>query len=106
MRHSGPPVGTGCASLAFFQDQVLPLARSFDALPKESSIDDISRRHHAVELWALFPGFCVEPKDLATSLPKLAPILVRAMKDKRYPQLLVSTLVTRVELLFGFLLLL
>jgi hypothetical protein len=103
MRHSGPPVGTGCASLAFFQEQILPLARRFDAVPRENSIDDISRRHHAVELWSLFPGFCVEPKDLAISLPKLAPVLVRGLKDKRYPQLLVSSLVPNsVELTFGF----
>lgn len=93
MRQSGPPVGAVCDSLSFFQDQVLPLARRFDTLAGDGSIDDVSRRNLAAELWSLFPGFCVHPKDLSTSLPKLAPTLVRAMKDKRYPQLLVGTLV-------------
>lgn len=90
-RQAGPPIGSGCESLSFFHERILPLARHYDSLAKDGGVRGKQLQQQAANLWALFPCFCVRPKDLATSLPNLAPILVRAMKDKRYPKLLVSS---------------
>ena len=90
MRQSGTLSDTTHPSLVFFQQQVIPLARRFDVLASETEKDTVVRKQQAVEFWSLFPAFCVFPRDVVSSLPKLAPVLVRAMKDKRYPQLLVS----------------
>jgi NUC173 domain len=88
MRLGGPPTGVGCASLAFFQNDIVPVIHDFDTA--ECNGDFNTRRQIVVELWSLLPCFCVRPNDIAASLPKLAPFLVRAMKEKKYPQLLVS----------------
>ena len=90
MRQNGTFPDTAQTSLLFFQDEIIPLARRFDVLANETEKDAVVRKQQAIEFWSLFPTFCVFPRDVATSLPKLAPVLVRAMKDKRYPQLLVS----------------
>jgi ribosomal RNA-processing protein 12 len=86
MRLAGSSMATGCASLAFFHNEVIPLTREFDVNIGLSN----GHRQNFVELWSLLPCFCDKPTDITVSLPKIAPILVRAMKDKRYPQLLVS----------------
>ena len=83
--------------MSFFHETVLPLARHYDALSvKHSSKADFYKRQ-VLELWALFPLFCRHPTDLLDSLPKLAPIIVRAMVDERYPQLVVSKAMKRVR---------
>lgn len=87
MKQSGPSPDAD-ASLLFFHNEIIPLARRFDVLVSESN-DSVVRKHQAVELWSLFPYFCVAPHDLVTTLPNLSPVLIRAMKDKKYPQLLV-----------------
>jgi len=89
MRQNAQFSGTAQTSLQFFQDEIIPLARRFDVLAKEGEKDTMVRKQQAVEFWSLFPSFCVFPRDVVTSLPKLAPVLVRAMKDRRYPQLLI-----------------
>jgi len=41
-----------------------------------------------MDMWSLFPVFCTgPPMDLVSTFPKLAQILVKAMSDKRYPQI-------------------
>lgn len=96
MRLAGPPTGVGCTSLAFFQDEVVPLARQIDNAAANKSGNSNAQRLIVVELWSLLQCFCVRPNDLMLALPKIASILARAMKDKRYPELLVSKKVTKV----------
>lgn len=90
MKQAGPPAGRECAFLGFFQDNLLPLARQFDTWANKNTSHGSEQELHAAGIWALFPCFCVHPKDLESALGRLAPVLVRAMKDKRYPELLVS----------------
>lgn len=76
--------------LSFFQNHVLPLARHFDALAvKRPTVDAVSRSQ-VTKLWSLLSIFCQRPADLDVAFPSLAPILVKAMSDQRYPELIVS----------------
>jgi NUC173 domain len=43
---------------------------------------------HTIQLWSMFPCFCVAPTDLTTAFGTLAPVLANAMQDTRYPDLL------------------
>jgi hypothetical protein len=76
--------------LAFFQDKVLHLGRQFDALALNSPEKAPMLKGQVIDLWGLFPAFCRYPADITKSFPKLAVILMRAMNDDRYPQLVVS----------------
>jgi len=94
---SGSPYRT---KLAFFQTYVLGLARRCDVAGDETAsgggvgaVEASMQKGRVVELWSLFPAFCgggggCGPEDMAKSLPVLVQILVRAMGDLRYPQLL------------------
>jgi hypothetical protein len=42
-----------------------------------------------IDLWGLFPSFCLQPLDIEVTFPALAQTFVKAMGDKRYPELLV-----------------
>ena len=78
--------------LAFFQTYILGLARKCDAASAANGVtaaqSSISKSH-VIELWSLFPSFCVDPIDIEEIFPSLAQTLVKAMSDSRYPQLLV-----------------
>lgn len=90
MKVAGSIGGTYEVKLAFFHQSILPLARYYDALSMNEPSKASSHRSVILALWALFPCFCRNPTDLESSLPKLAPLLVRAMNDVRYPELVVS----------------
>jgi hypothetical protein len=90
MKVSGSVVASQEVHLDFFQNDVLPLARRFDALSVKATKGAAVFRSQAVNLWELFPLFCYNPADLATSFAKLAPILMKAMNDQRYPEFVVS----------------
>ena len=90
MKRAGPPMGEGCTSLLFFQCEILPLSLELEAAATEKT-DINEQRQNLVELWSLLPCFCARPNDITVALPKISPILVRVMQDKRHPQLLVST---------------
>ena len=75
--------------LAFFQKKVLGLARACASSVTKAS-DKIILDKWVIGLWNLFPCFCQHPMDLEETFPNLIPTLVKAMEDKRYPQLLVS----------------
>lgn len=90
MKGSGSICSDYRLHLSFFQEQVLPLARHYDSLSVRDPLNQSRYKSQALGLWALFPCFCQNPTDVPQSLPKLAPILVRAMNDERYPQLVVS----------------
>jgi hypothetical protein len=77
-------------NLSFFQDHILPLARNFDGLSVKRTAQAAFFRAQVTKLWGLFPVFCRRPADLVQSLPNLAPTLVKAMTDQRYPELIVS----------------
>jgi hypothetical protein len=79
--------------ISFFQENVLPLTRHYDALSVRHPTKAASYKSQVLDLWALFPIFCRHPVDLVSSFPKLVPVLVRAMNDERYPQLLVSQII-------------
>ncbi|VEU40436.1 unnamed protein product [Pseudo-nitzschia multistriata] len=84
--------------LSFFQDQVLSLAREFDALSAKGKASSTAVfRSQVINLWALFPVFCRAPVDIGSSFPKLAPILIKAMNDDRYPEFVVSNESNRIE---------
>lgn len=76
--------------LSFFQGQILPLARHFDGLSVKRPTQAVFFRAQVTKLWGLLPVFCRRPSDLGEALPGLAPTLVKAMTDKRYPELIVS----------------
>lgn len=90
MKTAGSLGGNYDLKLSFFQENVLPLARHYDALSFKEQSRSSSRRSLVLGVWALFPCFCRNPTDLDSSLTKIAPLLVRAMNDMRYPELVVS----------------
>jgi NUC173 domain len=79
--------------LAFFQNDILGLARISDQLAKNSpSASEMnSQRSRTLDLWNLFPCFCKSPSDVETGLPPLTSTLGRALEDKRYPELMVRS---------------
>jgi hypothetical protein len=77
--------------LAFFQTEVLGLARRCDALAFKHPNDKEFHMARVVDLWSLLHCFCQHPLDITSALPALAQTLVRAMGDTRYPQLVVSS---------------
>jgi ribosomal RNA-processing protein 12 len=87
---------TSRTHLSFFQGNVLSLARKCDAASAdghrtvaESSI----QKARVVELWSLFPLFCVHPLDMKESFGNVAKTVVKALGDHgRYPKLVVSTM--------------
>jgi hypothetical protein len=80
-------IGNNRTHLAFFQTEVLPLARKCDALFANSEgSKGTMLRSQVINLWGLFPIFCRFPADVATTFPNLAPILIKAMNDERYPE--------------------
>mmetsp|Transcript_2966 Transcript_2966/g.3344 ORF Transcript_2966/g.3344 Transcript_2966/m.3344 type:complete len:1294 (+) Transcript_2966:140-4021(+) len=86
MKVSGLVVTDNQLHLSFFQDEALPLAREFDALSVKSSTGTAICRSQVINMWNLFPVFCRRPVDLDVALPKLAPILIKALNDQRYPE--------------------
>lgn len=76
--------------LDFFCHDVLGLARQYDILVAKDTESSIPSREYVLLLWGLFPSFCTRPVRNADSLKRLGPILVKAMKDHRYPELIVS----------------
>eukprot|EP00934_Nitzschia_sp_Nitz4_P005270 Nitzschia sp. Nitz4//scaffold12_size214221//12562//16305//NITZ4_001476-RA/size214221-augustus-gene-0.19-mRNA-1//-1//CDS//3329534948//5260//frame0 len=84
--------GSSCPSarLSFFIDDVLQMARQLDTLAVEKFADSVILRSLVSDLWSLLPAIASDPTDLAEALPKFAPIAVRALKDKRYPLIVIS----------------
>ena len=80
--------------LSFFQGRVLKLARRCDAASadEQRTVAEASiQKARVVELWALFPAFCLYPVDITENFPNLAKTLVKALGDySRYPKLIVS----------------
>lgn len=79
--------------LAFFQSHVLGLARKCDSASASNNLTVVEasiQRSRVVDLWCLFPSFCLHPLDIEVTFPALAQTIVRAMGDKRYPEILVS----------------
>jgi ribosomal RNA-processing protein 12 len=79
--------------LAFFQSHVLALARKCDLAGGSDNLTAVEasiQRSRVIDLWSLFPSFCSKPIDVEVTFPALAQTIVRAMGDKRYPELLVS----------------
>ena len=85
--------------LAFFQNDVLGLARISDQLATNgsSAAEMKSQRSRVLDLWHLFPCFCRSPSDIESGIPSLTVTLGRALDDKRYPELLVSLVSTTVN---------
>jgi hypothetical protein len=81
-------VGKIPSRLSFFQSDVLPLARYFDAMFANGGPSGEMCRSQVVNLWSLFPVFCRSPSDTEHAIPELAPILIKAMHDGRYPELI------------------
>ena len=91
MKLSGGVISDNELHLSFFHEQVLPLAREFDTLyVKGATAGNVAFRSQVIDLWALFPVFCRAPVDIDVALPNLAPILIKAMSDEKYPEFVVS----------------
>lgn len=73
--------------LAFFQQEMLGLARKCDAFAVAHPSEAAFHRARVADLWSLFPCFAMHPADLQATFPNLSQTLVRAMSDVRYPQL-------------------
>lgn len=87
-------------SLSFFQQTVLPLARFYDSQAGQSTTKLLIQKRTVTALWGLFPSFCRHPTDLESVFPALAPLLVRAMNDERYPELIVRKKVLKTRATF------
>lgn len=74
--------------LAFFQNEVLPLACNFDISAAKGGPYGLMYRSIVVNLWSLFPVFCQYPVDLESTLPDLVPTLIKATNDERYTELM------------------
>jgi hypothetical protein len=83
--------------LSFFQGRVLNLARRCDAASADGhrTVAEASiQKSRVVELWALFPAFCLYPMDMKENFAVVAKTVVKALGDyTRYPKLIVSELV-------------
>ena len=90
LKSAGNTNGSSRTHLAFFQSEVLALARQCDTLTAKKPTEAALHKSRVLDLWALIPCFCRNPADLESTFPALAQILVRAMGDKRYPELIVS----------------
>ncbi len=81
--------------LSFFQGNVLSLARKCDAATadRHRTAAEISiQKARVVELWSLFPSFCVCPMDMKENFESIAKTVLKAIGDYvRYPALIVST---------------
>ena len=76
--------------LAFFQSDVLGLARICDRIAATAPKPERNFHHRVVvDLWSLFPCFCISPSDIEAAMPTLVTTLCRACDDKRYPEFLV-----------------
>jgi len=86
LKASGSVVTGTQTHLEFFQDEILPLARQYDACFVKSTKGGAVFRSQVINIWTMFQLFCYNPSDLETGLPKIAPILIKAMNDQRYPE--------------------
>ncbi len=103
MKVSGQIISDNRLHLAFFHEQVLPLAREFDSLyVKGSTAGNAVFRSQVINLWSLFTVFCRAPEDIDVAFPKLAPILMKAMTDERYPEFVVSYKKKSLDFVFVF----
>jgi ribosomal RNA-processing protein 12 len=90
MKSAGSLGGRYDLHLSFFQNTILPLARDYDSQSMKNAPKEVLYKRKVLALWGLFPCFCRNPVDLVSSFPTFVPLLVRAMNDKRYPELVVS----------------
>jgi ribosomal RNA-processing protein 12 len=77
-------------NIAFFQSNILVMARKFDKLAASSKSGTSTHRQRVIDLWSLFPCFCRFPEDVEATIVPLSSTLVRVLQDRRYPELLVS----------------
>ena len=86
---------TSKSNLSFFQGRVLNLARKCDAASVDGhrTAAEVSiQKARVVELWSLFPAFCVRPLDMKDNFATVAKTVVKALGDHgRYPKLIVSS---------------
>lgn len=75
--------------LQTFSSTILNTARWYETqLSSESSdFQQKQTRTKIIQLWSLFPSFCIQPVDFAPSFPSLAKLLANALADARYPEL-------------------
>jgi ribosomal RNA-processing protein 12 len=87
---------TSRTHLSFFQGNVLNLARKCDAASADghrTAAESSIQKARVVELWSLFPMFCVYPLDVKENFGSVAKIVVKALGDHgRYPKLVVSAM--------------
>ena len=88
LKSSSMAVQTRQPHLAFFEQEILGLARKCDAFAAAHPSAATFHQSRVADLWALLPCFGMNPADLQLTFPNLAQTLVRAMGDARYPQLI------------------
>lgn len=79
--------------LAYFQAHILELARRSNevvAAGQGHAKQLQQQRQRVLQLWALLPAFCAQPKDVAAAFGPLAPVLANTVQDPQgaYPELL------------------
>lgn len=83
---------TSRTHLSFFQGNVLNLARKCDAASADdhrTAAEASIQKARVVELWSLFPSFCVCPLDMKENFGSVAKTVVKALGDHgRYPKLI------------------
>jgi hypothetical protein len=76
----------------FFNSSILKLARECDVLSAAKSSEKTLFHLQVVELWNLFSCFCKYPASIVSGFPPLTTTLIKAIGDKRYPELMVCLL--------------
>ncbi|KAJ0406910.1 hypothetical protein P43SY_001761 [Pythium insidiosum] len=77
-------------TLEFFASHVLEMAKRCESASRADSVTPLQARklqNWTMQLWGLFPSFCVSCVDIDTSFKKIAKLLANAMADERYPEL-------------------
>ncbi|RRT36704.1 hypothetical protein BHE74_00057084 [Ensete ventricosum] len=68
------------ASLCYFMDHIVPLAKSILKALKRATLQG-KLRSYAHEMWDLLPAFCRCPPDISQSFDSLAKLLAHSVKD-------------------------
>jgi hypothetical protein len=80
----------GAAPLAFFQSYFVAMALTAEAAARSKSVGERRAklyRMRSMQLWSLFPSFCVRPCDVPAAFKNMARMLGAAIEDARYPEL-------------------
>ncbi|XP_030493685.2 uncharacterized protein LOC115709666 [Cannabis sativa] len=74
------------ASLEYYIDRVIPLAKSFQQASRKAEDTTIGQnlQSRAYDLWGLLPSFCQHPTDFCQNVGPLAQVLIKFLKKNSH----------------------